>query len=213
LLWTADQVETYGDIHVLHKQVHALAAALALASLAAPAVAQGFSDSYTFLKAVRDGDGAKVTDFTAVPGSVVVNSRDRATGEGALHIVTRDRNVNWLAFLLGKGARVDLQNNLGETPLTLAAQLGWTEGAQMLIGKRAAVDLPNSRGETPLIHAVHRRDAAMVRVLMAAGANANRTDSVGYSAIDHAKRDARAAAVVKLLETPVASRNAQGPSL
>ena len=90
---------------------------------AVAASGQSFSDSYTFLKAVRERDGAKVTELISAPGSVVINTRDRTNGEGALHYMVRARDITWLAFLLGKGARPDMQSNRGDTPLTLAAQI------------------------------------------------------------------------------------------
>lgn len=183
--------------------------------VAAPAAAQKMSDGYTFLKAVKDRDGDKVTDLVSQPGSTVVNVAERTTGDRAVHVVARDRDFTWLSFLIGKGARVDAQNNQGETPLTIAAQLGWAEGAQLLLSQGAAVDLPNSRGETPLILAVQRRDVPLVRLLLARGANARRTDNVaGLSALDYAKRDSRAATVLRLLEAPPAKpRTVAGPKL
>ncbi len=191
------------------------AAAMAMAIvLTAPAGAQSFSDSYTFLKAVRDRDGVKAQTMASTPGVGVLNAKDRGTGDTGLHIVARERDSNWLGFLLSKGARPDVQNNAGETPLTLATQLGWTEGAQLLLGRRAMVDYTNGRGETPLIIAVQLRDVGMVRLLLTAGANPRKTDRAsGYSAIDHAKRDGRGAAVLKMLESQKAPSRASGPSL
>ena len=69
--------------------------------------------------------------------------------------------MTWLRFLLGKGAKADLRNDKGDTPLALAAQLGWVEGARLLLGVGASVDLENDRGETPLILSVHRLEAAL----------------------------------------------------
>lgn len=183
--------------------------------VAAPAAAQNYSDGYTFLKAVKDRDGDKVTDIVSQPGSTVVNISERTTGDRAVHIVARDRDHTWLSFLIGKGARVDAQNNQGETPLTIAAQLGWVEGAQLLLSQGAAIDLANSRGETPLILAVHRRDVPMVRLLLARGADAKRSDNVaGLSALDYARRDARAAPVLRILEAPAGKpRAVAGPKL
>jgi ankyrin repeat protein len=184
--------------------------------LAAPASGQQqtFSDSFTFLKAVRERDGDKVTDLVAQPGSTVINTRDRTNGEGALHIVVRGRDLNWLAFLLGKGARPDIQTARGDTPLTLAAQIGWMEGAELLLARRASVDLPNGRGETALIIATQRRDVPMVRMLLGRRADPKRTDNVaGMSALDYAKQDPRAAAVLKLLEAkPVPAKPVAGPT-
>jgi len=199
---------------VFNKFGRALAASMVLV-LAVPASGQqAFSDSFTFLKAVRERDGAKVSDLVAEPGSVVINTRDRGSGEAALHIIVRGRDLNWLAFLLGKGARPDIQSNRGDTPLTLASQIGWLEGAEQLLAKRASVDLANGRGETPLILATQRRDLAMVRLLLNRRADPKRTDNVaGMSALDYAKQDPRAGAVLKLLEAKVApAKPVAGPT-
>ena len=194
----------------------ALAASIALMLAAVPALGQmTYSDSYTFLKAVKDRDAAKVNELVgSATGAIVVNSRDRTNGEGALHYTVRARDIIWLAFLLGKGARPDIQSNRGDTPLTLAAQIGWLEGAEQLLARRASADLANGRGETPLILATQRRDLAMVRLLLARRANPKRTDNVaGMSALDYAKQDPRAAAVLKLLEAKVApAKPAAGPT-
>lgn len=199
---------------MIAKRIAWLAVAGALALGATPVLAQNFSDGFSFLEAVKKRDGNKATELIEEPGSVVVNTRERATGDGALHIIVRERDLTWLGFLLSKGARPDLQNNAGNTPLGLAAQLGWVEGAQLLLQRRASPDLGNAGGETPLMFAVHKRDVAMVRLLLSAGANPRRTDSVaGYSALDYARRDPRAQSIVKLLEEGPAKpqKEAAGP--
>lgn len=183
-----------------------VAAALA-ASAAVPLAAQQLPESTNFLKAVRNGDGDTVQSIVSNPSSIAINSRDPGNGEDALHIVVQRRDLNWLAFLLTKGARPDLQRNDGTTPLALAAQLGWIEGAEQLLARRAQVDLPNSRGETPLILAVQARQVpvgqrlAMVSLLTRLGADPNRQDSVaGYSALDYARQDGRIPEIVRALE-------------
>ena len=182
-----------------------------LAVVAVPAFGQ-FSESYNFLKAVRERDGNKVSEIVSNPSSTAINARDHGSGEGALHLLVRGRDLNWLNYLMSRGARPDLQDNQGNTPLILAAQIGWSEGAQALLGGRASVNLPNGRGETPLIIAVQRRDVALVRLLMNAGADPRRTDSVaGYSALDYARRDTRAAAIMRILEAPRQTQQAVGP--
>jgi ankyrin repeat protein len=201
---------------VYNKFGRALAASIVLAMAAVPALGQmTYSDSYTFLKAVKERDGAKVNELVgSATGPIVVNSRDRTNGEGALHYTVRARDITWLAFLLGKGARPDIQSNRGDTPLTLAAQIGWLEGAEQLLGRRASVDLANGRGETPLILATQRRDLAMVRLLLSRRADPKRTDNVaGMSALDYARQDPRAGAVLKLLEAKLApAKPAAGPT-
>lgn len=196
----------------MKRKFQGLAAAAAIAILPVPAGAQNFSDSYTFIKAVKERDANKVTDLVTAPGSVVINSKDRASGDGAIHIVTRGRDLSWMSFLVGKGAKVDSQNNEGLTPLAIATQIGWAEGVQYLLSRRAAVDLANKRGETPLIIAVQNRDVVNVRQLLAKGADPKKPDRVtGYSAIDFAKRDSRSQAILKMLETSTPTKAAAGP--
>lgn len=193
-----------------------LALAAIIATTPTLAVAQ-FSESYYFLKAARDRDGAKATEILGKPGSVIVDTRDRSTGETALHIVTRGRDLSWMNFLLSRGANVDLRDKGGESPLLAAAQIGFVEGAQALVKYRANVNLANSGGETPLHRAVQRRDAAMVRFLMQSGANPSRADTLaGLSPRDYAARDPRAAAILKIIDdtkSPKPAAAILGPKL
>lgn len=194
--------------------------ALAL-SVSVPLAAQDYSDGFTFLKAVRERDGGKVQEMAARPSSNVINARDGESGEGALHILVQERNLDWLAFLLARGARPDLQSNDGTTALGLAAQFGWIEGATQLIARGANVDQANNRGETPLILAVQARQlpvaerVAMIRLLLAQGADPRRQDSfAGYSALDYARQDSRTPEIVAALEAKPAraGRAAIGPN-
>lgn len=186
------------------------------AILLAPAtVLAQFSDSYNFLKAVRERNGAEATKIISKPGSTIVNTRDDKSGDSALHIVTKGRDLGWMSFLLARGAKVDLRDNGGNTPLMLATQLGFVEGAQLLIKNRALVDLANDSGETPLIRAVQLRSTAMVQLLMNAGANPAKADTVaGMSARDYAARDQRGANILRILTETRAAKPAKsfGPN-
>lgn len=188
---------------------------VALLAVFAPVAVQAqFSDSFNFIKAVKERDGAKVTEFLNRPGSVIVNTRDSGTGETALHIVTAGRDSLYLGFLLQRGANPDMRDDKGNTALMIATQLGWADGISTLLSKRAGVDVTNSSGETPLIRAVQNRDIASVRLLLAAGANANKPDNAaGLSAKDYATRDPRAAMILKeIVEAkPVVKKPVQGP--
>jgi ankyrin repeat protein len=175
--------------------------AFILALVATPLVAQSFSDGYNFLKAVRARDGNSAERILSNPSSTAINARDPSNGEGALHILVRGRDLTWLGFMLSRGARPDAQSNDGTTPLILAAQLGWIEGAAQLLARRANPNLGNRSGETPLIVAVQRRDIQMVRLLLGQHANPNQTDNLsGNSAIDYARQDPRAAQILRELE-------------
>ena len=197
--------------------IRALAAGLLLA-FAVPALAQvSFSDGYTFLKAVRERDGATAERILSNPSSNAINIRDQRSGEGALHILARERELGWLGFMLNRGARPDLQDNEGNTPMVLAAQIGWREGVERLLIARADPNLANRRGETALIYAVRRNDVPLVRLLVANRANPNQTDYVtGSSALDYARQDPRRQAVLRELENagqPQRPAQVQGPAL
>ena len=184
-------------------RIKALASILAgcVAASAVPLAAQGTSDAAEFIKAVREGDGGKATTLLSAPGSTVANARDYGTGESALHIAVRRRDVPWTRFMIQRGVDPDTRDKAGDTPLGLAARLGFSEGARVLIAGGARVDGANARGETPLIIAVQARQLDLVRMFVRQGANPDKTDSAaGYSAKDYARQDNRAAAILKVLE-------------
>jgi uncharacterized protein len=177
----------------------AIFSAIALALILPVAANAQFSESYNFLKGVRDRDGEAVTKIIQKPGSgsVIVNTRDSSTGDGALHIVTKRRDTVWLSFLLSKGADPNMRDRDGNSALMLAAQLSYAEGISLLLDRRASVDLANNSGETPLIRAVQLRDLTTVRTLLTAGANPDKADTgAGLSAKQYAERDPRAGAIL-----------------
>jgi len=188
-----------------------LALMLLALTLHVPASAQMFSDSYTFLKAVKDRDGGKVTEMVDQPGSVIVNTRENGTGRTALHYVVERRDDVWLGFLLQKGANPQIADRRGETPLHLATQLSYLEGIKILLAGGAKVDPVNTSGETPLIRAVQLRDVAAVRLLLAHGANPDRKDSVaGRSAREYAQQDNRAGEIFGMIEAGKKPADAKG---
>lgn len=193
-----------------------LAAAITGFVLGSPVNAQ-FSDSYNFLKAIRSRseDGKKAMDLMSKPGTVIIDTRDAGTGETALHIVTKDRDLPWINFLLARGARPDQRDAQSNTPLMIATQLRFPEGVVALLKFKANVDLAGSGGETPLIRAVQMRDQTLVRLLLTNGANPDKADTAaGYSAREYAKRDPRGAAILKIFdEVKPKSKTVAGPKL
>ncbi len=203
--------------HILLKKAFFLAAATGLllpvtTGVVAPAAMAQFSDSYNFLKAVKERKGEDAEKFLAEPGSVIINTRDVTSGESALHIVIQRRDSTWLSYLLQKGANPNLADKKGTTPLMLATQLGYVEGIELLTRKKAQVDQSNRAGETALILAVQLRNAEAVRALLKAGANPDKTDSrAGYSAREYAKQDGRASEIVLIIENHGKAETAKKP--
>jgi ankyrin repeat protein len=181
----------------------AIFSGLALA-IAIPAAAQmGFSPSYLFLKAVKDADGKTLTEMLnkAGSGSVIINTKSQDTGDTALHIVTRRRDLTYLNFLLSRGADPNVANNAEVTPLYMATQMRWTEGVSLLLDRGARPDMPSSLGSTPLARAVQNYDANIAALLLRAGANPLRAEAgSGLSPRDYAARDPRAANILRLID-------------
>jgi hypothetical protein len=182
--------------------------------LAGPAAAQ-FSDSYNFIKAVKDKDAAKAIELAEKPGTTIINARDADTGETALHIVTRRTDLPWVGLMLKHNANLNLKDRQGNTALMLATIARWEEGVNVLLRVKAMPDLQNRLGETPLLKAVQNRDLRLVEALLNAGANPDIADNSGTSPRSAAMADPRAALIAKRFEeVPVKEvRRAQGPSL
>lgn len=186
--------------HILARFAAIAIGAVTIGFAAVPAAAQ-FSDSYNFLNAVRQSDGAKATKALEGTGSTMVNTRDYSTGETALAITVKRRDLTWTSFLLGKGANPNVRDGQGNAPLHIAALLGFSEGAELLISRKAQVNLANNSGETPLIIAVQQRNIPLVRMLLNNGADPKMSDRIaGKSARDYAAEDPRGAAVLKVLD-------------
>ncbi len=179
-----------------------VAAFAALALLIPAAASAQFSDSYNFLKAVRERDGDKATTMLNEPGSTIVNTKDITSGETALHIVTARRDLTWMGFLLQKGANPNARDKNGVTPLMVATNLRFADGVETLLTRKAKVDDTNNSGETALIRAVQLRDLAMVRLLLRNGADPDKQDTIaGQSARDYAKGDFRNPQILDAIAT------------
>lgn len=194
-----------------------LAKFLCGALLFSPAMAMAeFSESYNFLKAVRERDGAEATKMVTKPGSIIINTHDSNTGETALTIVTREKDFDWLRFLLSKGADVDGHDKKGDTPLLIATRLSFEDGAKALIAYHANVNASNNVGENALIIAVQQHSLNLVKLLLAEGANPEKTDhSTGRSAHDYARLESRFPEILRVIESAhaAAPKPKQGPSL
>jgi ankyrin repeat protein len=173
-------------------------------AFAVPAAAQmGFSQSYTFLKAVKDSDVTKLNEILSKSASaaVIINTQDQANGDTALHIVTRRRDLAYLNFFLGKGADPNVTNKADISPLYLATQLRWAEGVSLLLDRKARPDISNSLGATALTRAVQNYDSTIVALLLRAGANPLKAETgSGLSARDYAVRDPRAANILRMID-------------
>ena len=199
----------------------ALALAAGLLVLPGPAMAQ--SQGYKFLEAIKKQDGDTVEKMLgsagskSTPGDIIINTRDITSGDSALHVVIQRRDMKWLEYLLYRGADPNIRNFAGTTPLWLAINSGFAEGAISLIGKGARVNDPGPAGETPLIAAVHQKNIELVRTLIKAGADPSRADNSGRNPIDYARLGATPTILTELEAAAKAAKaksaKSYGPSL
>jgi ankyrin repeat protein len=212
------EIKTGKKIVKLKRSLGAIIA-LSLAASPAPILAQGLglnaSDGEAFLKAIKDDDANKAVELASQPGTRVVNYRGY-DGETPLNIVTRKRELDWVGFLLTRGADPNIADGKGDIPLTIAAGIGFEEAAAQLIRRGAKIDGVNRRGETALAVAVQQRQPRLVELLLRAGANPDKGDHVtGYTPRDYAKRDTRNPQLLKLIETikPAGKKAVAGPKI
>ena len=191
-----------------------IAAFAVVLTVATPAAAQ-FSDGYKFIKAVKDKDGAAAEKILNTPGTTLVNIRDDATGDMALHIVVKRRDIGWLGYLLQHNANPNVRNTEGATPLLLAATANFDEAVRVLTALKVQVDLANRLGETPLLKAVQTRNASIARMLLDAGASPDATDNSGNSPRSVALADPRGGIIARMLKDAPSRKTApaQGPVL
>ena len=123
------------------------------------------------IHAVQDGDLAGVTRLLSTPG-IDVNA-PQGDGATALHWAAHRNNLDVLDQLVAAGARGDVANDYGVTPIMLASTNGSAGAITRLVKAGAKVNRPLPTGETPLMTAarVGRLDA--VRALVDAGADVN----------------------------------------
>jgi ankyrin repeat protein len=97
-------------------------------------------------------------------------------GDTPLHYAVRNRNIECCKYLLSNGVNPDIKNNLGSTPLHIAASKDFLDIARMLIqDRRVDVNSVALNGETPLLVSLQgwRTDGSVCAPLLKAGANPN----------------------------------------
>ena len=87
-----------------------------------------------------------------------------------------------IRVLLSAGAKVNLQEEGGASPLHVACFEGHTEVVCVLLSEGAEVDLPrNSDGGRPLHAACHSGHVGVVRALLSGGAKLDLQNTAGLS--------------------------------
>ena len=177
----------------------ALAAALPSMVGAAPARADLnlFGDYYSNIpRAVEQGDAATVQRLLA--DNVNPQQLDEKNRTGLI-VAALTGNMQIFAILMKAGARLDIPDPLGNTPLHYAADRNRAEMVKLMLALHAPVDAENKGGITPLMMAASHGNVEVVEMLLAAGANPKKNDYTGRDALGWA-RDSRKPNVINAIE-------------
>lgn len=144
----------------------------------------GCSDSIHDL--VNREDFARVeTRLTANPSEV--NART-ALGKTPLHYAVTYGKLEFIDFLIIRGANVNAADHTGLTPLHVAAMLGRKAEAESLLKHGANIESRDAFGDTPFQTAAIFGQSDMLKLLADAGANTKTLNNNFESPLDSATR-------------------------
>lgn len=103
-------------------------------------------------------------------------------------------------LLLGAGAKVDMADANGVTPLMMASAAGHADVGGLLITRCANIDQASNTGYTPLLFAAHEGQKATLRMLLSRGAVVDRADKEGNTPLLVASKMGHAELVTLLLQ-------------
>lgn len=138
----------------------------------------------------------------ALPLVRVLQGEGASQGLRPLHAAARLGQAEVARYLIRQGARVDVRNHLGQTPLWFAASrdAGDVRVAEILIENGAGIDVPDRKGITPLMQAARNGHTELVTFLARHGADVNQQAEGGRSALHEAAERGQAEMARTLLE-------------
>ena len=93
-------------------------------------------------------------------------------------------------LLLDKGAKVNVKDDAGWTPLIMASMTGFVKTVNILIEHKADMEARDLlKGEAPLSWAAEMGHVEVVKALLVKGADPGAKDKAGQTALDHAKKN------------------------
>jgi len=164
--------------------------------------------------AARAADWKQVRSLIESEPETDVNAAD-GFGATALHVAAAEGNRDMAAFLLNHGAKVNMPDRDGATPLYAACLSGKNlETVRFLLGEFASVHSRKTRAagsEVPLFAAVRGGNVEIVGLLLSEGANPNDTSRSGETPLFFAVRGENVE-MIRLLLSKGANPNAVSAS-
>ncbi len=105
-----------------------------------------------------------------------------------------------LSCVVPLGAKVDYQDEDGQTPLIVATVENKEELVTMLLDAGARIDLPNNEGETALIQAIAQNRPNISKILIQRGADIEHTSNDGQEVVAYAYKYQRTSIINQIAE-------------
>jgi ankyrin repeat protein len=121
-------------------------------------------------------------------------------GQKSLFQAVIESNEASVKLLLAEGAEVDARDEIGKTPLIIAADKGYFPIVQLLIQNGADINAQHNLHWTALMFAAGKGHSAIVKLLVENGANINFVSKSDYTALILASAAGYAEIVDLLLE-------------
>lgn len=127
--------------------------------------------------AARGGDEKTLESLLAIPGMAAKIDEQDSRGRSAMHHAFRKYHSDFGVELIKRGARVDLQDFNGATPLHQAIETnymaGWLDDVKEALGDKANWNLTAKDGDTLLHAAARHTQAPVIEKLLDFGADVN----------------------------------------
>lgn len=127
------------------------------------------------LECAIDAENFEAADFLLSQGAEIDNSHSSNTKAMIFRLVSSS-SLAALDYAIKHGARVDLYNDMGETPLHIAAMSKMSDKVNLLLDRGADIEAKTRDGQTPLHYAVKIGDVAVATQLLERGADINAKD-------------------------------------
>jgi uncharacterized protein len=187
----------------MFKKLKTIASLTLLAGTAAFAVPPASS----LVDAVRSGDRAAALAMLQQKVDVNAPEANRTT---ALHYAAYSEDADLVERLLKAGAKPNVVNDFGSTPMSEAAQVGNAAIIKLLLKAGADVNSRNREGQTALMAVARTGRVDAAQLLLDAGADINATEQWGGQSALMWAASQKQPAMVKLLVEHGANVNARG---